>query len=249
MSARRTIAALTIALASASLAEAQAGGSKPKPTPAPKPSTRPAPADTMRTTPATETMSSEAGGETSLGTAIGLFGGFNLATFGGEGVDGVSRFLTSTGGLYLVRPLGASLSIRPEVLFSPKGAKEEDQGVTGTYRLNYIDIPLLLQFEPRRTAGLRPMLHAGPTLGLNIGCSIRVQQSGQNGQNFKCSEADLEPSTIDFSAIVGGGVSFPVNGRRVTVGGRYQHSFSEVAADAQVSNRVISFFTSVEFGR
>jgi hypothetical protein len=251
----RGLAVGLMTLTAVSAIDAQA---KPAPKPAPKPTTTTAeparPASTTRpragTTPAApapapapspveESAARAPQSAPNMSTVVGVHSGLHFATFGGPDIEDVKRLLTTTGGLYIVKPLSSSISLRPEVLFSPKGAKASLEGLDASIRLTYVDVPVLLQFEPRGNPGVRPLLHAGGAFAYNFGCSVKAQVEGGESQTIKCNEGDFfEPASTELSAIVGGGLSFPINGRRLTVGGRYQHGFTEIAKDGGIRSLI-----------
>lgn len=93
---------------------------------------------------------------------IGLKAGASLTTFGGADADVLFKTANKfgfNGGLVANLPLGDVLSVQPEVLFSMKGA-QADANSKVKYNLNYIDIPVMLQYN---ADGL--FFEAGPQLG------------------------------------------------------------------------------------
>lgn len=103
------------------------------------------------TTFAQETMSDDRGK-----VKVGLKIGGNYANYydsEGEKFNADSK-LGLAGGLFFGIPIGKSLGIQPEILYSQKGYKETGQFLGGTYTLtrttDYLDVPLLLSIKPAK---------------------------------------------------------------------------------------------------
>lgn len=190
---------------------------------------------------------------TSEPTRIGLLAGINSATVGGPDADDAERRSGFIGGLTVFKPLRNGWGIRPELLYSQKGAKaplDAEDAVTGsaTVKLDYIDIPLLLQYEATTESGVRPQVYVGPSLGIKARCRIEGSGGGIS-VGMDCDEAEVEINSTEIAGIIGGGLAVPLGNRYLSVGVRYQHGFSDVPADASARNRVFSVYAGLEFAR
>ncbi len=193
------------------------------------------------------------GAQTAAGPLrIGLLAGFNSATVGGSDVDDADRRTGFIGGVYLVKPFGATIAFRPELLYSQKGAEQsfEEEGVSGKgkFKLAYLEVPLLLQLESATSGGLRPHAYAGPSIGVQVSCNIEASGGGVS-LNSSCDDADVDTKSLEFAGVVGAGLGFPVSGASLTVGARFQYGFTDISNDGKAQNRVLSFYGSLEFGR
>ncbi|HEX4931820.1 MAG TPA: porin family protein [Gemmatimonadaceae bacterium] len=182
---------------------------------------------------------------------VGIIGGGSSTTIGGKDADDAERRTGFLAGAYLVKPFAGSLALRPELLLSQKGAKttvvEDDVAAKVELKLTYIDIPVLLQYEPSAAAAtVRPHLYAGPSFGFKSNCKLEASAGDISG-SVDCDD-DFDLKSFDLGGVVGGGIGFPLGGVGATVGARYQHGFSDIAKDATVKNRVFSLYASVEFG-
>ena len=182
---------------------------------------------------------------------IGILAGAGSSNFGGSDADDAERRTVILAGLYLVKPLSGTFALRPEVLLSQKGAKtttilEQDVVAKAELKLTYVDVPLLLQFEPASASTVRPQLYAGPSIGFKAGCSLKVD-IGDVTDRSDC-DRDFGIKSLDFGGVIGGGLVLSLGTVGTTVGARYQHGFSDIAKDASVRNRVLSLYASVEFG-
>jgi hypothetical protein len=197
-------------------------------------------------------------GSAAAGPRLGILAGANLATIGGDEVEGADRRVGFVGGIYARLPLGTTgaLSLRPELLYSQKGAKgafgdDEDIGGSASLRLTYVDVPILLQLDvaPSGASSVRPHLYAGPAFGLRTGCTLSGSAGGIS-VSVDCEQAaegeDVEFKRFELSGIVGAGLGFGVAGRAVTVGARYQHGFSDIVDGSGIRNRVLALYGSIE---
>ncbi len=182
---------------------------------------------------------------------IGIIGGANSATIGGKDADDADRRTGFLAGAYLVKPIAGSLSFRPELLLTQKGAKttlvEEDVTADVELKLTYIDVPVLLQFEPGTASAVRPHVYGGPSFGFKSNCKLEASAGDLSG-SLDCDN-DFDLKSFDLGGVIGAGIGFPLGGIGATVGARYQHGFSDIAKDATVKNRVFSIYGSVEFGK
>lgn len=182
---------------------------------------------------------------------IGILAGMNAAAISGEGETLDRRMALVIGG-YLVKPLTGGLSLRPELLYSQKGGKDsysdEDISVSSTLKLDYLDIPILLQYEGRTARGITPHVHAGPSFAIKARCAYEGSTDGVS-LSASCDEIELSPKSFDVGGLVGAGIGFPLGSFRATVGTRFQQGFSEIETESTAKHRVLSFYGTVEFGR
>jgi hypothetical protein len=182
----------------------------------------------------------------------GVFTGANSSTLSGAGNDSPDRLWGFLGGAYIGVPLSTHVLLRPEVVYSQKGAGGSNAGVVGSgegrVNVGYIEVPVLLQLEARSSSDLRPHLFAGPAVGINTSCTLTA--SGNTfSTSAECSELGVDVERLDISGVIGGGVAIPVAGLRLTLGARYTHGFRNGLQDIEVRNRVFSAHVGLEFGR
>lgn len=185
---------------------------------------------------------------------LGILLGANSATIGGSDAEDADRRTGLVGGVYLVKSIASGLSLRPELLYSQKGAKgtvlDDEMGGSAdvTFELSYIDVPVLLQLDLGSGGAARPHLYAGPSFGFKSGCTLKGKE-GPVEVSLDCDDDAFELKSFDLGGVVGGGVGFGLGALQGTIGARYQHGFSDLASDAKVQNRVVSVYASLEFGR
>jgi hypothetical protein len=102
------------------------------------------------------------------GLTIGVKGGLNMASI--TGADAGSPVIKSglIGGAYATIDL-MFVNIQPELLYSQKGFKQEEAGITLTGHYDYLEIPVLLKFPLGKI--IVPSIYIGPSFGLLSGAS------------------------------------------------------------------------------
>ena len=112
--------------------------------------------------------------------AIGIKGGLNIANL--SSFESNPR-LSGHGGIFLNHTIRKNLAFQAELLFSGEGQRYFADGFTRqgerTIAINYIQLPLMIQYSP--IAQL--YLEAGPQVGLLI--SARDRPHGSNAVNVK----------------------------------------------------------------
>jgi opacity protein-like surface antigen len=140
---------------------------------------------------------------------------------------------------------GPILGLQPEVVFSMQGEKESEGDFSATTRLNYINVPVLLDIKP--FAGFSILV--GPQIGINLYKSMSNGDESISGSDLadQLEAVGTKINTIDFAAVLG--VQYTFIGH-LTVGARYNFGFTpaigftDEAKDAGMSmsggaNRVI----------
>ncbi len=145
--------------------------------------------------------------------AIGLKGGINLASLSGfEGRDRVSGHA----GVFLHHTINKNWCFQPELLFSGEGQRYFSNGVEHTLALNYLQLPLMVQYY------VVPQfyLEAGPQFGLMVSARDKTEDE-QNEINVK----------DDFTAgqvALGVGAGFKAT-EQLVIYGRYNFGLTDVS--------------------
>src|SRR4030095_10038458 len=142
---------------------------------------------------------------------FGLKGGVNISNFTGGNFNNIEKnslVAFHAGGL--VRIKFDHLVLQPEVLFSTQGAKLDDGTTEADYKISYVNIPIMLQWQFKGSF----YVEAGPQAG------------------FKVSEDIPNNSTIDEFAkstdlSIGVGLGF-LKSKGLGIGGRYTVGVSKV---------------------
>ena len=140
----------------------------------------------------------------------GIKAGVNVSNFTGGDFNNIekSSLVGFHAGGFVRVPLGP-LIIQPELLFSSQGAKLEEGGMESNYRVSYINIPVMAQYETDRGF----YAEAGPQVGFKVSEDIPNTTVG-----------DFAKGT-DLSIAVGLGYHTKIG---VGIGGRYVIGVSNV---------------------
>lgn len=141
---------------------------------------------------------------------FGLKGGVNIATLRQDNVSYDSRIGLHIGGLAHIH-LAPQWALQPEVLYSQEGAKLDDV----TLKLDYINIPLMLQYM--FSNGFR--IEAGPQLGLMINSKAEEDDG---------TEGDLDDVFKTTNVGLGFGLNY-LSYSGLGVGGRYNLGLSDIS--------------------
>ncbi len=145
---------------------------------------------------------------------FGVKGGLNVSTFhSSKGDDVNSRASVYAGGLAHIH-LSRHIAIQPELVYSSQGAKQDIGDNNYTWRLNYINVPVLFQYMVDN--GLR--FETGPQLGLLAGARVK---SGGTLTDIKSSY-----TTADFSWGIGAGYLFVPTG--LGIDARYNFGLNNI---------------------
>ncbi len=164
-------------------------------------------------------------------THFGLKAGVNIAGANvSPGDDYSSKAGLHVGGLAHIH-LNKNFALQPEVVYSMQGGKRDDDT---KLKLNYINIPLLVQYMTDN--GFR--LQTGPQLGLLVSAKTEVGDVEVNRKdNF---------TSTDFSWAFGAGYLFPEG---FGLDARYNLGISDVwdASTAKIKNSVFQLGVFYQF--
>lgn len=162
--------------------------------------------------------------------SIGAKGGLNFATLTGEDTD-VDMRTSFHVGLVAEFPIASNFFFGPEVLYSSQGAKFSEDGMDGSFKLDYVQIPLMLKYF----VGPGFSLEAGPQIGF-------LTSSEVESEGVSVDMGDYFSST-DFGVNLGLGYKF-ING--LFLQGRYNLGLSNIwdsevfdTGDEKIKNSVI----------
>ena len=183
---------------------------------------------------------------------FGITAGVNLSTIGGDSISGAKNKTGFFVGGTVIVPMGSGFSFNPELTYSLKGAKFSDQGTNGSFKLNYLELPILLRYDFAVAGTTRPFLLAGPALGFQTSCKISGEDQSTT-VTFGCKDffdqlgAPIDVKKFDTGAMFGGGVAFDVSGHTMSLGLRYNLGLNDVFSDTDAKNRVLSFVGTYEW--
>lgn len=155
---------------------------------------------------------------------FGAKAGLNLASLNGDDVDDTDgRTSFHVGGVVSIG-ISEKFAVQPEVVYSAQGATGSEEGIDITWKLDYINIPVLADFQVADGFSLQ----VGPQVSFNITDSVEV-----DGEEV----GDLEAEGVDFGAAVGAQYAMESG---LFFQARYSLGLSDVNSDADAKNSVIS---------
>lgn len=180
----------------------------------------------------------------------GIKGGLNLATVGGADAEKLGSVTGITGfnaGIFLNIGLPGPFSIRPEVIYTVKGAKITGTSpfpFTSTVTVTYVEIPLLVKFSILAIPGapMKPVVFAGPSLGILLTSKSKTEIPGQPTQE---TDGKSDTKSTDMGVVVGVGVDLDLIALSLTVDARYTFGLgtfdqSGAPGPSEVKHRVVS---------
>ena len=187
------------------------------------------------------------------GARYGVTAGVNLSTFDGKGLGPTSDRRGFIGGLVLVTPFAPSFSTQLEALYAMKGMKSlsSTSGNYATFKLNYIEVPLMLRGDAPVAMPVKPFAFTGPAFDFRVSCGSDAVASGRT-TSASCDEVEASSSSglefrkFDVGWVFGGGLGFDVHDRRVSLTARYEVGLRGITTVGSSKNRALSFMASVE---
>lgn len=182
-------------------------------------------------------------------TGKGVKVGLNLANVAGDDAEDTNMKIGLAIGGYATFDFGLPVLIRPEVMFSQKGFKidEEEEffgetmSIEGTFSVNYLDI------NPLAVYPINDMISVfvGPSLGLFINgkSEITVKIAGESETTDEDIESD-DMNGMDFGLIIGGGYNLGM----VEVEARYSLGLKDAYdEDSDMKNNVFQIVVGYSF--
>ena len=146
-------------------------------------------------------------------TAIGAKAGVNVANLSGDAHD---PRVSVHGGFFVNRSISKNFSVQPELLFSGEGVKYVWAGVRHKWVLNYIQVPVMLQYYPVSQV----YVEAGPQVGFLISAKDKLGED---------SHANLKENINDVQFAIGAGLGIKVTDR-IVIYGRYNFGLSDITS-------------------
>jgi hypothetical protein len=145
--------------------------------------------------------------------AIGIKGGVNIGSL--SGFEGRSR-ISAHAGVFLHHTINKNWCFQPELLYSGEGQRYLSSGVERTLALDYLQLPLMIQYYPT------PQIYfeAGPQFGLLLSAQDKVDE-----------ESDHINAKDDFTAAqvaLGVGIGFKAT-EQLILYGRYNFGLTDVS--------------------
>jgi len=146
--------------------------------------------------------------------------------------------------------ISEKFAIEPGLLFSTKGYKLENSGITGSVNLNYLEVPINAIYKIE-FSNAKILIIAGPYLGYAVSGKMKASEPVL-GVNEDSKEqkvvigTDIKP--LDFGLNIGAGVEI----KDITVSLQYGYGLANLTLhsenDAKLKNRVLGISIGYKFG-
>ncbi len=189
---------------------------------------------------------------------FGVEAGAAFTTFVGRDADAAKRRTGPFGGVtVMVQKPGALLGFQSGLTLISKGVSVDEEGVSGSFRLRYLEVPLLLRIgKAANGSGIIPAITAGATVGARIGCTISASGDGISGE-LDC-DSEILGQRVDFNRFeagvaLGAEVAFPYRKRLLIVPMvRYTRGLTKIGdsgSEDDIRNEVIQLGIGIRFRR
>ena len=113
---------------------------------------------------------------------LGVKGGVNLASQHTAGDDDSDADLTTLIGLvagaFVTLPVASWLELQPEALYSVKGSRFDEDGITASVLIDYLEVPVLARFSKRGAGRNGYYVAGGPFAAFQLRARTRAQFDG-----------------------------------------------------------------------
>ena len=186
-----------------------------------------------------------------LAAGVGIKGGYSLAKFSLTPSEAEVdwKYLPSwVAGIYFDFKLGF-VSVQPEILYTRMGAKisDEVEDFRLEYRMDYVQVPVLLKLNIVPAGPIRPFLYGGG-YGAYL---VKAEGFMQMGEESETADIIEDFQRYDYGVVGGGGLAFKLPGVSLSVEGRYNMGLANIIKDPfegeSLKNRSIMVLVGVGF--
>lgn len=179
---------------------------------------------------------------------LGVKGGINLATQhvasddAGDDTE-LSTLNAIVAGVFATFRIASWLDLQPEALYSVKGSRFDENGITASVLVDYLEVPVLARFSRRGSGRVGYYVAGGPVAAFQLRARTRTKFASAT------EEIDIgdQVERLDFGMAAGGGVEFG----SLVVDGRYTYGLKDVDKDksdtVKVTNRALTFTAGFRF--
>ncbi len=161
----------------------------------------------------------------SVSTAIKT--GLNLANVRGDDAAGTDIRTGFVTGVSIALNFGDATAFETEILYCMKGTQQQEGNLTTIFKLDYIEVPMLMKLTLSTDNRVDPFLYAGPAVATNVSAKKGYSISGSGSLDNNVDNV----KSADLSWVTGGGVIFDLSKTRVSLEIRYDRGFLEFVDD------------------
>jgi hypothetical protein len=159
-----------------------------------------------------------------------------MTTVDGDDAGDVGNRTAFGLGVQLQTAVGNAAFFGTGLNYMMRGFKEEDPSGTATFKLNYIELPLLLGYRFPTSGAVRPYVMGGGHVAFKAGCQV-AGESGGVSASMSCEDAGIEVKSTDFAAVGGAGLNFLAGANTVSVDLRYSLGLQDISEGNSAKNR------------
>ncbi|AHG92921.1 Outer membrane protein beta-barrel domain protein (plasmid) [Gemmatirosa kalamazoonensis] len=184
-------------------------------------------------------------------TRFGVLGGASAATFHDAEAEMRHR-VAALLGAYAVIAVSRHVAIRPELLYSMKGAQAREIvnspagpiPSTFTTNVDYVEVPVLARVEVASTGRVAPYLIGGPAVALRGVCDTEERGVVEIGRSTDCGDTVRR---FDAGMVLGAGVAIGrIGAGALDVGARYDVGLVRIVPGTSERNRALSLTAGFE---
>lgn len=185
---------------------------------------------------------------TILLTATGLSAQLVLGVHAGATfakVSDVNQASSRTGldvGASLTAHLPGIMGIQVGAYFEQKGADVNSGGIAASYKVNYVEIPVLLQIGIPSPGPLSAHFLVGPAFGYQANCNVSAA-----GISSSCSSLGLDMKKMDIGAMGGVGATLKAGGLNILLDALYNFGLTDIENGGTAKNRAFTIRAGLGF--
>ena len=170
------------------------------------------------------------------GVDFGVKAGANFANIGGDETDDYGSRTSFHFGVTAGIAVSDNFSVQPELVYSSQGATFDFEGIDGDVQLNYLNLPIMAQFQVADGFSVE----VGPQFGFLMSANLKVDDE----------EEDIKDELKGLDLAAGIGVNYAM-ASGLNFGARYNLGLSNVNDgddDIKNQNNVIQVSIGYRFG-
>jgi hypothetical protein len=169
---------------------------------------------------------------------FGAKGGVVFATTSDESADTTYR-TGFAAGAFVEWPLGTRLAVQPEALFVQKGSKLDSSLVDSSFRVDYLEVPVLVKYNLTASPGAF-FVYGGPAVAFKL----KARSFADFGGSTIVDDVSDDVESVEWSLVAGGGKEF----KRFFVEGRYVHGMKNIdKLGSDAKTRTIAALAGLRF--
>ncbi|MDZ7758430.1 porin family protein [Rhodohalobacter sp.] len=178
--------------------------------------------------------------------SFGLQAGMNISNFSGSDFEYEAKTGLTVGATLDISLPAIPFGIVSGVNYTQKGAKLEDEGVSGKIKVDYIEVPIMAKFQLGPPGPITPHFLFGPYIGFNMNAEAEFD----DGEFFAGGDISDFTKSTEFGGVAAVGLDFSLGITKLNAQARYSYGFSSVFEDDSddgEKNAVLSVVVGIMF--